>query len=49
MDLTFEMNPLNKENIDQLISAVFQPLEIIYDAVRILSFVLICFFLANKE
>lgn len=33
VDFVFETNPLNKEDIDQCINAVCQPLEIIYDAV----------------
>lgn len=32
VDFVFETNPLNKEDIDQCINAVCQPLEIIYDA-----------------
>lgn len=33
VDFIFETNPLHKTDIDQCITAVCQPLEIIYDAV----------------
>ena len=33
VNATFETNPLAKENVDQLIKALVQPVEIVYDAV----------------
>ena len=37
VDFIFETNPLHKTDIDQCITAVCQPLEIIYDAVSWLT------------
>ena len=35
VDFIFETNPLKKPDIDQCITAICQPLEIIYDAVSV--------------
>ena len=33
VNASFETNPLNKPNVDQLVKAFLQPVEIVYDAV----------------
>ena len=37
VNASFETNPLNKPDVDQLVSAMVQPVEIVYDAVRTLN------------